>query len=274
MQVYKSMPIVTQAPGPRVIKKLRAHLVSCVNPTREYNASLFRKDAEKLIDQILKRKRMPLIVGGTGLYLRALLYGLFDDSDNGSGRDEALRKKLVALQEKHGGAYLHERLQKVDPAAALKIHANDTRRLVRALEVYELTRQPISALQPERSGISKRFNPKIFLLDRDRAELYERINRRVDVMLKDGLIKEVKKLSKKRLSQTASMALGVREIKSYLDGVLSLEQASELLKKNTRNYAKRQLSWFRHEKGALLVSVATDETAAEIADKVLKLWDE
>ena len=220
-----------------------------------------------------------MLVGGTGLYLRALLDGLFEHEKD-RGQDEKIRKRLLREQEKHGGVYLHERLNKVDPASASKIHPNDLRRLVRALEVHQVTGRAISEHKPNRQGIRADFHCRSFLLDRDRAELYQRINRRVDEMVRQGLVKEVKRVLKKDLSQTASVALGIREIGVYLNGdvgatgrsPLRRQEVIALLKQHTRNYAKRQLSWFRHEKDIEPVAVAPGESAKKIADRILKMW--
>ncbi len=271
MQVYKGMPILTQAP-PKRTPQLLSHLVSFLNPSQEYNAAKFRKDAESLMQKIYKKKKTPLIAGGTGLYLRMLLDGLFE-SGAGNSRSMKFRKKLLAEQVKRGGAYLHEKLLAADPASAQKIHPNDFRRLVRALEVYELTGDPISKKKKERKGIREQYDCRIFFLDRERADLYERAHARVEQMLKDGLLKEVKRVSKKRLSKTASVALGLREMRDHLKGNSSFENAVELLKQHTRNYAKRQVSWFKHEKGVTFVPVAKDEAPAKTAEKILQLWE-
>ncbi len=270
MQVYKGMPVLTQAPSASEKKKVKTHLVSFLDPSKEYSAAKFREDAGALIPVILKKKKIPLIAGGTGLYLRCLLDGLFDAGEKAS--DEAYRKKILAEQEKHGGDYLHQKLSKVDPAAAKKIHPNDFRRLVRALEVYHLSGKPISEHKPNRRGIRDDYDVRIFLLDRDRAELYGRVNLRVGMMIKAGLLAEVKRLRKKKLSQTAEVALGFREISAYLDGKTGLEEALEFLRINTRHYAKRQLSWFRHEKGVEIVAIAPGEKPAETAKKIYSLW--
>ena len=271
MQVYQGMPVLTQAPSVRAVKTLQAHLVSFLDPSEEYNAAFFRRDALALIGPILKRGRMPFIVGGTGLYLRALLDGLFE-SGQGASKDEAYRKKLLVAQEKRGGDYLHQKLKKVDAVSAAKIHPNDSRRLVRALEIFHLTGKPFSSQKHNREGIRDQFFHRIYFLDRDRSDLYQRIDRRVDGMMKDGLLAEVKRLQKKTLSQTAMMALGFREMGAYLEGKTTLPEAVELLKKNTRNYAKRQLSWFRHEREVRTVPVAPNDTAKLVAEKILQDW--
>ncbi|MBI3253010.1 MAG: tRNA (adenosine(37)-N6)-dimethylallyltransferase MiaA [Candidatus Omnitrophica bacterium] len=273
MQVYRSMPILSQAPPRKICRALGAHLVGFLPPDREYSAAQFREDAESLLPQIFKRKRIPLIVGGTGLYLRALLDGLFEAGENMPPKDEAFRRKLEKENESRSPGHLHAELKAIDPLSASKIHPRDTRRLIRALEVYHLTRKTLSSQKSNRRGIREKFPPSIFLLERERDELYGRINRRVDAMLKEGLADEVKRLLNKKLSQTASMALGIKEMRAYLEKRRPLFEAAELLKKNTRNYAKRQLSWFRHEKGVQKIIVGRGETAKETAKKIARAWE-
>jgi len=269
MQVYKGMPILTQAPvpGPRGPK---IHLAAYVDPTEEYSAARFRADAELQIEAILKRKKIPFLVGGTGLYFRSLLDGLFEA--DGDTRDPEYRQRLVAEQERHGGDYLHRALVRVDPDSASKIHPNDVRRLVRALEVYHLTGRTLSEQKPNRQGLRERFCVRVFFLNPDRGILYERIERRTDRMLKDGLVAEVRRLRRKRLSHTASAALGLKEIGAFLERKSSLEEAVELLKRHTRNYAKRQISWFRHERGLETIIPAPGEGTKQTADRLIEAW--
>ncbi len=212
------------------------------------------------------------MAGGTGLYLRALLEGLFESAVAMPPKDEVYRRRLIQEQAEHGGDFLHEKLREADPASAAKIHPNDVRRLVRALEVFHLTGAPMSAQKENRKGIRGKWDVRIFLLDRDRADLYERIDRRVDRMIQQGLLDEVKKLLQKKLSQTAGVALGIREMKEALEGRMFLAEAAGLLKKNTRNYAKRQLSWFRHEKGVEAVPVGAQDTPEKTAAEILRRW--
>lgn len=263
MQVYRGMPILTQAAFPA-----GAALSSFLDPSQEYNAALFRRDAMGLLHAILEKDKIPLIVGGTGLYLRALLDGLFD-SEESSSKDETYRQELLSAQKENGGHYLHAALEKVDAASAARIHPNDLRRLVRALEVFHLTREPFSVKKQNRLGLREKFFHRVYFIDRDRADLYERINRRVDAMMQEGLLEEVKGLTGQNMSRTASMALGFREMRDHLEGRLTLSEAAELLKKNTRNYAKRQVSWFRHEKGVIPIAVRAGDPAEKVADQIL-----
>ena len=273
MQVYRSMSVLTQAPVRRKGRGPVTHLVSFLSPQKEYNASLFRRDAVKLIDRIIQKKKTPLLVGGTGLYLRALLDGLFEADGQELVRDENFRKRLAEEHEKLGAGALHERLRQIDASSAEKIHPNDIRRVIRALEVHHLTGRTLSSLKANRRGLRDDFHVGFFFLDRDREDLYDRINRRVERMWRGGVVEEVRKLLKRKPSLTARMALGVREAGAYLKGELSKKEAIELLKQNTRNYAKRQLSWFRHEKGITPIQVSKDETASATARKVLEVWE-
>ncbi len=269
MQVYKSMPILT---GQGNVKTPKIHLNSFLSPSEEYSAAQFRKDAEKKIQAILKKKKTPVMTAGTGLYLRALLDGLFElPKDLGSG-DDALRQELYQEAERKGSIALHAKLKEIDPVYAQKIHPNDLRRVVRALEVFKRTGKPFSEHHATRQGIRQNFKVRVFLIDRDREDLYKRIDTRVDQMMDDGLLSEVKKLSKKKLSQTASMALGIRQMQAFLEKKSTLIDAVTLLKRDTRHYAKRQLSWFRHEKKVEPVPVKPKDSAAVIAQKILKTW--
>ena len=272
MQVYKSMPILTQAPTTAEKKKLKMHLVSFLNPSEDYNAAFFRRDALKAIEKIQKKRRLPLLVGGTGLYLRALMDGLFE-AEGDEGRDDRLREKLESEQKTYGGNWLHDQLSKADPASAVKIHPHDIRRIVRALEVYHGTGKPISEHKPKREGIRYLFSCRIFLLNRERPELYSRIERRVDQMVKKGLLAEVRRLSRMKPGLTASMALGYRQMKMVCEKKILLEEATTLLKRDTRHYAKRQLSWFRHEKNIEMMPVKLGEAPAVIARKIVTLWE-
>ena len=276
MQVYQGMPIVTQAPPTffsTPFGKTPVHLAAFLDPAEEYSAALFRTQASLLVRQILARGRTPLLVGGTGLYIRALVDGLFEMGEDNPSNDLEFRRRLQAEEELYGEGHLHERLKSVDPVSAVKIHSRDIRRIVRALEVFELTGIPLSQQKPNRKGIRGEYDIRFFLLERDRAELYERINLRVDKMREEGVVEEVQQILSRPLSRTAKGALGVQEIEAYLKKQTTLSDALELLKKNTRNYAKRQLSWFRHEKGITPVALTPNDNASTAADKILHLWN-
>jgi tRNA dimethylallyltransferase len=244
MQVYKRMDIISSKPSPSQRREVKHHLIDIIPPNKTYNASLYRRSALKAIKLILRKKKTPLFVGGTGLYASAVLHGIF----KGPGENRRIRKKLYQQAEKRGTRYIYQRLFKVDPLAAARIHPHDLKRIIRALEVWEETGKPISQWQQQRRGIGSDYHVEIFCITRSRQELYGRINQRVEQMFKKGLVQEVAHLLKGRLSKTASCAIGIREIKNYLAGRCSLNQAKDLIKRHTRQYAKRQLTWFRKDK--------------------------
>ncbi|MBL7081554.1 MAG: tRNA (adenosine(37)-N6)-dimethylallyltransferase MiaA [Candidatus Omnitrophica bacterium] len=251
MQVYKGMDIISSKPSVCARRKIPHHLIDIIPAQKEFNASLYRNRALKAIKTILKKKKTPLFNGGTGLYASAVLDGIF----KGPGEDKKIRQRLYQQAEKKGTRHLYQRLQKVDPQAGERIHPHDLRRIIRALEVWIKTKKPISQWQKKRRGITQRYNVEIYCLNRAREELYTRINQRVEQMFKKGLVNEVAHLLKKKnLSKTASCAIGIKEIKDYLEGKYSLNEAKSLIKKHTRQYAKRQLTWFRKDKRIIWIS--------------------
>jgi len=265
MQVYKRMPITSAQPSPLIKKTVPYHLVGLVSPSKEYNVSLYRKAAVRKIKEIINRGNIPIFAGGTGLYMTVVVDGIF----NIKAEDEALREKLYQQAEEHGSLYLHNKLKAVDPKAAEKIHPNDTKRIIRALEVFEVTGKPISFLQKQRRGIADEYDVKICCLNMDKNILYNRIENRVDEMFASGLINEVKKLLKIKLSRTAAQAIGITEIKDHLNGESTLEEAKQKMIRNTCLYAKRQLTWFRKDKRVKWVSVGDNDRVLGITNKVL-----
>ncbi|MFA5145685.1 MAG: tRNA (adenosine(37)-N6)-dimethylallyltransferase MiaA [Candidatus Omnitrophota bacterium] len=266
MQVYKGMDIITSKPSITLRKKVPHHLIGVLSPSKEYNVSRYRKDALKKVQDILKRGKSPLFVGGTGLYMTILVDGIFSLGK----KSGAIRKQLYKLKEAYGNRYLYKRLQKVDPEAASKIHPNDAKRVIRALEVFKSTGKPISYLQKQRKGFSQEYGVKIFSLNMPREELYKRIGARVEKMFARGLLGEVKKLSKTKLSKTASYAIGIRELKGYFAGVYDLDEAKRRIKHNTCLYAKRQLTWFRKDKRVHWVNINDRQGPKGVAEKIWK----
>ncbi|MFH1678653.1 MAG: tRNA (adenosine(37)-N6)-dimethylallyltransferase MiaA, partial [Candidatus Omnitrophota bacterium] len=250
MQVYKGMDIISSKPSQAIRKKVPHYLIARVPAGKEYNAFLYRRHALKAVRAIIKSKKTPLFVGGTGFYASAVLDGVF----KGPGEDKKIRQRLYKQAEKNGATCLYRRLLKVDPIAAGRIHPNDLKRIIRALEVWLKTSKPISQWQKERCGIEKKYDVKVYCLSRPRQELYSRINQRVERMFKKGLVREVRRLLSKKLSKTAACAIGINEVKGYLEGRYGLAEAKELIKRHTRQYAKRQLSWFRKDKRVIWVS--------------------
>ena len=242
MCVYKGMDILTSKPSPADRKKTRHHLIDIVSPARGFSVAEYRRMALEKIEDVLRRGKTPLFVGGSGLYVKAVINGLFPSAE----KDQKFRKKQEALAKKYGKAYLYKKLKKIDPERTGRIHPNDLRRIIRALEIYHTEKKRPSELNRDTEPLKHDF--KIFGLQLDRGRLYKNIDDRVEEMFKKGIVGEVRRLSKKRLSMTAGKALGYSEVMGYLKGRYSLEEAKELLKKNTRHFAKRQLTWFRPDR--------------------------
>ncbi|MBI5124301.1 MAG: tRNA (adenosine(37)-N6)-dimethylallyltransferase MiaA [Candidatus Omnitrophica bacterium] len=244
MQVYKGMDILSQSPDPAKIKKIRYHLVKFLAPQKEFNVAYFINKASILIDDIIRRGHVPIIAGGSGLYIKGLIDGLFPSPE----ADMRFRKKMFDSVALYGPRRLHKRLEKIDPEAAKLIHPNDSRRVIRALEIWHSTGKTMTELKSQTRGISGKYNIKIFGLTAPREDIYSNIDSRVDRMFKAGLVNEVQRLSKKNLSQTAKAILGFKEITGYLNKEYDLKNARDLLKRNTRHFAKRQLTWFKGDK--------------------------
>jgi len=266
MQVYKGMPIISNQPSAALTKKIPHYLLSFVPAQKEYNVSQYRRDALKKIRLVLKKKEIPIFVGGTGLYMSILVDGIFEIK----AEDPALREKFYQQAGKRGSNFLHEKLKQVDPIAAAKIHPNDTKRIVRALEVFKLTGKPISVLQQQRKGLADEYDVKIFCLNLGRPKLYQRISHRTEKMFKQGLLEEARKLLKLKLSQTSSAAIGLKELKGYFDGLYDLAEAKARIIRNTRLYSKRQLTWFRKDKRIQWFNIKENDTPKKIAEKLWK----
>lgn len=267
MQVYKELNIASDKAPKSIRRRIPHYLIDVVSVKEDYNVSNYRKQAIEAIEKIHNRGKLPLVVGGSGLYMKVLLDGIFQEGQS----DQKIRKRLYALAEKYGKNYLFKRLLKVDPRAATKIHLHDLRRIVRALEIHEATNKPISQLQKNTKGLFLDYDIKLFGLSMDRSKLYERINLRVEEMFKNGLVGEIKKVLKKKLSLTARKIIGIQEIKSFLNNKCSEDQTKDLLKRNTRHYAKRQLTWFRKEKRIIWIEVKEKQKPISVAKKIIRL---
>ena len=265
MQVYRKMDILTSKVTVGQRKKVKHHLLSIIDPEREYNVAEYRREALSICDKLFSKGKIPLFVGGTGLYYSIIVDGLFPAVP----QNRLIRAKLEKQLKLKGSKDLYRRLVKVDSAAAAKIHPHDARRIIRGLEVYLKTGMRISQLQKNREGLGKEYSVKIFGLNSARQSLYAIIDQRVDKMFNLGLINEVKRLLKRKLSQTAKCAIGIRELAGYFAGEHSLAEAKRLMQRNSRHYAKRQLTWFRKDKRIQWISLNKKEAPAQIA---LKLW--
>lgn len=263
MQVYRQMDIGSAKIKPEEMGGIPHHLIDILEPEEEFNVCLFEKLALEAIEQIYERGHIPVVVGGTGFYIQALLYQIdFTEEET----DTAFRDKLWQLGEEKGNHYLHELLRKVDSESAEEIHENNRKRVIRALEFYENSGKPISTHNKEQRQKTSAYNSCYFVLTDDRKKLYERIESRVDQMLSKGLVDEVRTLKERgcNASMVSMQGLGYKEILEYLDGRCSLLEAVEKIKKETRHFAKRQLTWFRREKDVIWLdkqAFAYDEDA-------------
>lgn len=263
MQVYRQMDIGSAKIKPEEMGGIPHHLIDILEPEEEFNVCLFEKLALEAMEQIYERGHIPVVVGGTGFYIQALLYQIdFTEEET----DTAYRDKLWQLGEEKGNHYLHELLRKVDPESAEEIHENNRKRVIRALEFYENCGKPISTHNKEQRQKTSAYNSCYFVLTDDRKKLYKRIESRVDQMLSKGLVDEVRTLKERgcNASMVSMQGLGYKEILEYLDGRCSLLEAVEKIKKETRHFAKRQLTWFRREKDVIWIdkqAFAYDEDA-------------
>lgn len=266
MQVYRGMDIGTAKPTLAEMQGIPHHLIDVVDPDEEYSVAMFQRDAEQLIEDITARGNLPFLVGGTGLYVRAVI----DHYDfTPAARDEKLRKQLMEEAARLGPMAMHQRLAAVDPVTAARLHPNDTRRVIRALEVYHLTGKSINEYQYNDQISQPKYRLFMFGLTMDRQLLYRRIEQRVDLMLAQGLVQEVRQLLQKYSKLgTALQGLGYKEIIAYLNGECTLDEAVEILKRNTRRFAKRQLTWFRADKRIEWIELAENTDRREVAKEI------
>jgi tRNA dimethylallyltransferase len=269
MSLYRGMDIGTAKPTTAEQATVPHHLIDILEPSESYSVAQYVAAASQVVTELRTRGREALFVGGTPLYLKTLLRGIFV----GPAADWELRAKLAELAEREGAAALHNRLVEVDPASAARLHPSDTRRVIRALEFYEKTGRSISSEQQQFHRARPATDCRVFVLDWPRAQLYRRIEARVEQMFADGLVDEVRGLiaDGKQLSHTASQALGYREVLEYLDGKITLERCVELVKTRTRNFAKRQLTWFRSLSECRFVPMTSEADAITVADHILAL---
>ncbi len=250
MQIYRYMDIGSAKISNEEMNGVRHYLIDELMPDEPFNVVLFQKRAEAALQQIYEKGKIPLIVGGTGFYIQSVLYGIdFEQTKE----DTAYRQELVRLLNEKGPHYLHEMLAKADPEAAREIHANNSKRVIRAMEYYHLTGTPISVHNEVQRKKESPYACCYFVLSDDRASLYERIDARVSQMIKDGLLKEVMHLKEMGYDKSliSMQGLGYKELLAYLEGEYPLEEAVRIIKRDTRHFAKRQLTWFRREKDVI-----------------------
>ncbi len=263
MQIYKGMDIGTAKPTPEQRAHIRHHMIDIVEPSERYSTGRYIDEVVPIIDRLLSEGKIPLIVGGTGLYIKAMTRGIFQAPQ----ADPALRAYLKELEEASPGI-LYQKLKEVDPEKAATIKPNDLRRIIRSLEVSIKTGRPMSSLEKEYT----RPLPYEFLkigLTRQRKELYRMIEERVEQMFAEGLVNEVKELLKKNPSETPLQAIGYKEVIGYLRGEQSLEETKQLIKRATKRYAKRQFTWFKKEEGIKWVDITGIYASEEIFKKLV-----
>ncbi len=244
MQIYQGMDIGTAKITTEEMKGIPHHLIDIKRPDESFSVAEFQELVRGKISEIANRGKLPMIVGGTGLYVQSVL---FDYEFTEAVSDAEFRRELELEAEELGNDAIHQRLREVDPASAEKIHPNNVRRVIRALEVFHGTGIPMSVHQSRQEG-KPQYDHCLIGLDMDRDLLYSRINARVDIMMEQGLLKEVERLYKSGLRNCQSIqAIGYKELYEYLDGKVTLDEAVENLKQNSRRYAKRQLTWFRNK---------------------------
>ena len=266
MQVYKYMDIGSAKIRPEEMDGVKHYLVDVLEPEDEFHVVRFQQMAKEAMNEIYAKGKVPIVVGGTGFYIQALLY---DIDFTESNEDTSYREELEALAAEHGNDYVHNLLREVDPASADAIHANNVKRVIRALEFYKQTGQKISEHNEKEREKKSPYDFCYFVLNDDRERLYNRIDLRIDQMVKDGLLEEVTFLKNRGYTKdmVSMQGLGYKEILDYLNGECTLEEAIYILKRDTRHFAKRQLTWFRREKDVIWVN---KNEFAHDEDKILE----
>ena len=247
MQVYRRMDIGSAKVTREEMDGVPHHLIDVLEPQEEFNVAIFKNMAKKAVEEIYSRGKVPIVAGGTGFYIQALLYDI-DFTEN--GEDKSIRKELEDFAAEKGPQALHQLLEAVDPQAAREILANNVKWVIRAIEYFRQTGEPISVHNERERCKSSPYNFLYYVLNTDRAILYERIDRRVDQMIQQGLVTEVESLRKEGCTRgmVSMQGLGYKEILAYLEGECSLKEAVTVLKRDTRHFAKRQLTWFKRER--------------------------
>lgn len=278
MQVYRQMNIGTAKIKPEEMQGVRHYLVDECMPDEEFHVVKFKEYANRYMEEIYQKGKIPILVGGTGFYIQAVLRDVSFEQENIS----EYRKSLERLAEDKGAHYLHEQLRQVDPESAAVIHENNVRRVIRALEYYEQTGEKISEHNEREKQKESPYNFAYFVLNQPREVLYKRIDKRVDLMIEEGLVEEVKGLMEKGYERdlVSMQGLGYKEIYSYLQGEISLSDAIYILKRDTRHFAKRQLTWFKREQDVVWIEkdkFLTEEEQLSFCLRVLRekgIWKE
>ncbi len=265
MQIYRGMDIGTAKPSEDEMQLVPHHMIDIAEPSQRFSVADFVNSARECIDNILNRGKVPILAGGTGLYVDSVLFNIsFPDFNE----DPEFRLKMQEVLEEEGKEALYMRLLKLDPEAAEKIHPNNTRRVIRALEVCKATGKTFTQVSKE-ARRTPEYDAYVLGIETDRAELYKRIDARVDVMMENGLIDEVKRLKERGIGRdtTAMQAIGYKELYDYFDGFISLDEAVEKIKQESRRYAKRQLTWFRRNEDIDWVRLDRKECIEKIFER-------
>ena len=270
MQVYKRMDIGTAKIMSDEMQGVPHHLIDVLEPTEPFNVAVFKELAVKATEEIYSRGNVPIIVGGTGFYIQALLYDISFNNEESDGYREELEKEAA----KEGGTEaLYEKLREIDPASCEIIHKNNVKKVIRALEFYHYNGYPISKHNETERSKESVFDSKYFVLTMDRAKLYERIEKRVDIMIDNGLVDEVKRLMEEGLddSYISMQGIGYKEIYDHLIGKTTLEEAIYNIKQNTRHFAKRQMTWFRRERDVIFIDKDKFNNDSEIVEYIMTM---
>ena len=269
MQVYKYMDVGTAKISVEEMQGVKHHLIDVLDPKEDFNIVKFQNMVKCSIEEIVKNGHIPILVGGTGFYIQSVIYDIdFNNEDDNS----SVRKKLEEEYDAFGADFMHEKLKKIDIVSAQTIHKNNKKRIIRAIEYFLMNNEPISSHNEVQREKKSPYDYRFFVLNPPRDILYERINKRVDIMVENGLVDEVKKLREMGLS-TANISMqgiGYKEIIEYLDGEVSLETAIENIKQNTRHMAKRQVTWFKREKDVIYVDPFSFESNDKIVDYMIE----
>ena len=268
MQIYKYMDIGSAKITKDEMDGVPHHTIDVINPSSSFSVAEYKEIASKCVEDIISRNKLPILVGGTGLYINALTCNMnFTEADS----DEEYRKELEKLADENGNEFIHNMLKDIDPTSYKEIHFNNRKRVIRALEVYKLTNKPFSSFNSGDDFYNGPYDTRYYVINMDRTKLYDRINLRVDIMIKNGLIDECIKL--KKMGNTSLMqsmqGIGYKEIFYYLDNKISYSEAIEMIKQGSRNYAKRQLTWFRRDPRAIFLN-KDNMTEKEIFERIVR----
>lgn len=268
MQIYKFMNVGTAKITNDEMKSIPHYMIDIIYPDEEFTVANFRDRANQLIIDINKRNKLPMVVGGTGLYINSLVYDL---TFTKVAPNFDIRNRLESLEEKYGSKYLHQELEKIDSISAERINPNDKKRIIRALEIYEVTGRTMSEYNKDFRKPREDNNLIMIGLNMERSILYDRINQRVDIMIQGGLIEEVKNLIAMGYNKelVSMQGIGYKEIISYLEGETKLDETIEMLKRNTRRYAKRQLTWFRRDNRIKWIDINKYDSIEKISETII-----